>query len=49
MGHRKEKYLRKQRQQLINKQENKKYYQNGSEWHSGSTEREITDRRKLDV
>lgn len=35
------------RQQLINKQENKQYYQNSTEWHSPSTEQEILKRRKL--
>lgn len=48
MGHRKEKHERKVRQQLINKKENKEYYQSGTEWHSGnSTEGEVIKRRKL--
>ena len=47
MGHRKEKHDRKVMEQLINKKENKEYYQNGSEWSSPSTETEIKNRRKL--
>ena len=41
------KYKRKIIQQLINKKENKEYYQNSTEWHSYSSEAEITKRRKL--
>lgn len=33
--------------QKINKQENKMYYQNGTEWHSPSTPNEIAKRRIL--
>lgn len=47
MGHRKEKHLNKVHQQLVNRKENKEYYQNGTEWHSGSTETELSKRRKL--
>jgi hypothetical protein len=47
MGNKKRKYIEKILRQKINKQENKAYYQNASDWHSPSTDREISDRRKL--
>lgn len=47
MGNRHKKYLEKIKQQLINRKENKEYYQNSTEWHSYSTEGEISKRRKL--
>jgi uncharacterized protein YijF (DUF1287 family) len=34
-------------QQKINQNENREYYQHATEWKSPSTEREITERRKL--
>ena len=34
-------------QQKINKNENTEYYQNSTEWKSPSSDREITERRKL--
>jgi hypothetical protein len=33
--------------QKINKNENKVYYQHGTEWKGPSSDREITERRKL--
>lgn len=33
--------------QKINRQENKEYYQNGTEWHSPSSQNEIAKRRRL--
>ena len=48
MGNKKQKYLRKIEQQLVNKKENVAFYQNGSEWHSQRTESERTKHRKLD-
>lgn len=47
MGHRKEKHEKKIRLQLINKKENKEYYQAATEWHTDSTEQEVIKRRKL--
>lgn len=48
MGHKKDKYLRKLHQQKVNSQENKVYYQNGSNWSTPSSEAEIRRRRTLE-
>ena len=48
MGHAKDKYLTKLRQQRINRNENRAYYQNGGEWKDPASEQKRQDRRKLE-